>query len=225
MTTNQNNVFESSTLGTLSGLNVVLEDESEYVFVDGDVIDGTDILDDDDIEWDDESYDRCDLSPELSCATSVATNITLKDLNLIEDSAGMMDVDDEVREGGSSKEMSEDDTAAVRKVFASAANPKNGRRISNKKLRKKMKMMKKAAAKKAAVETATEAAAPRPGSPKRTKSASNNASSPKRNKSSGTIVNTNNVAVACARESLTAYREEIEEGEKERKTRAVSIDL
>jgi hypothetical protein len=94
---NQNHVTESSSsvLLPMLGLNVVIEDESEdYVLVGGDVdVDLT--LDND--EWDEGSYDHCDLSPSLSCATSVATNVTLKDLNLAAgagDSNVVMMVDD-----------------------------------------------------------------------------------------------------------------------------------
>lgn len=209
MTMDQNNVMESSTLA-LTGLNVVIEEENDYVFVVGD-------LDDCDLdEWDDESYDHCDLSPTLSCATSVATNITLKDLNLIEDSA-MMDVEETTNTEDNFKRMSDDE---AREVLPFMANPKNGRRISNKKLRKKIKMMKKTAAAKAAAEafanagmpssSSTTFAAP-PGSPQRTSRFRKPCSMH------------SNIAVACAQESLAAYRDEIEAGKAQRKPSPVNF--
>ena len=53
---NQNHVSESSSVLGPAGLNVVFEDESEYVFVDGELqgINEEDLLLLDD-EWDDES--------------------------------------------------------------------------------------------------------------------------------------------------------------------------
>jgi len=47
---------------------------------------------------DDSSWDNCNLSRTLSCATSVATNLTLRDLNLVEGDDGM-DCDDDDDEG------------------------------------------------------------------------------------------------------------------------------
>eukprot|EP00581_Thalassiosira_minuscula_P001624 CAMPEP_0183738822 /NCGR_PEP_ID=MMETSP0737-20130205/55557_1 /TAXON_ID=385413 /ORGANISM="Thalassiosira miniscula, Strain CCMP1093" /LENGTH=228 /DNA_ID=CAMNT_0025973457 /DNA_START=153 /DNA_END=839 /DNA_ORIENTATION=- len=225
--------MESSSTLALTGLNVVIEDESDYVFVAGD-------LDDADLDdWDDVSYDHCDLSPSLSCATSVATNITLKDLNLIEDrddgnEHGNVDHSEE----GSLKRKSDSDynsEGETRKSFSFMANPKNGRRISNKKLRKKVKMMKKAAAARAAAEALaaqkaslsssssssdsaeTLVAPPPSSSPPRTSSRCK--SSPKR-KARG--MHTNNIAVACAEEALAAYREEIEAGKAHKKASPVN---
>jgi hypothetical protein len=112
---NQNSI--SSLLPSAYGQNVFFEEEEgDYVIVCDDVIgDGgggddsgevggsggrfVDILDEDDDDgWDDVSYygdgrdhDACDggtSSPSLSCATSVATNITLRDLNHHVDDAG-----------------------------------------------------------------------------------------------------------------------------------------
>lgn len=162
------------------GLNVVIEDESEYVFVAGVDDDDIDLLDtnnneavvehhDDDIDWDEGSYDNCDLSPSLSCATSVATNVTLKDLNLTltatatttEGSNSMttmmvlddpMDVDEDC---GWNSTLGRTDTSATAIGNAEhffAVNHKSGRRLSNKKLRKRMQNMKKAAAARALAE-------------------------------------------------------------------------
>lgn len=232
MTMDLNNVLESSATLALTGLNVVIEDESEYVFVAGDAEVNLD-------EWDDDEWTNCDLSPSLSCATSVTSSA----LNLIEDSA-MMDVDDDGRTAMETDEARDDGNQTMSedangKVFA-MANPKNGRRLSNKKLRKKMKMMKKAAAARAAAEalanqkasmassssssssTAMSEDLPAPVVPKTraTNSGKSNTTSPQRRTRSM------NIAVACAHESLAAYREEIEAGKARlKKTRAVSIDL
>ena len=231
MNNQSNAAMESSTTLALTGLNVVIEDESDYVFVPSGEFDGEHLNLD---EWDDEDDDdwtNCDLSPSLSCATSVATNVTLKDLNLIEDSMTMapMDVDNAME--------TDCNDAVTRNVFSSnnLANPKNGRRLSNKKLRKKMKLMKKAAAARAAAEAlaaqqkeeamasssesiaamSTEEEMPP------TVAAKSSRMSPKRKPGRSTT----NMQVACAQESLAQYREEIEAGKGRKKTRAVSIDL
>lgn len=227
----------SSPFVALAGLNVVIEDESDYVFVAGD------LLDDDDLangEWDDEewSYDRCDLSPTLSCATSVATNVTLKDLNLIEEppAMGVVEPGPEARDEQDHRKASIDSFEREVRPFA-LANPKNGRRLSNKKLRKKVKMMKKAAAAKAAAEafahqkaalpsdpsgpSPSEAPVVAAGGPKRS-SSRGKPSSPKRNRSSRGHSG-NNIAVACAQESLAAYREEVEAGKAQKKAARVAV--
>lgn len=166
--------------------NAAIEDEVDYVIVgDDDVnllgneVDDEDI--DDDFEWDDASYDHCDLSPSLSCATSVATNVTLKDLNLIgaaaattatgdsnDDMMTMMVLDDpmDVDEAGNGdciewtstlgRTTGTGTSSAAENFFAT--NPKSGRRLSNKKLRKKLKNMKKAAAARALAEQKAAAA-------------------------------------------------------------------
>mmetsp|Transcript_31427 Transcript_31427/g.59825 ORF Transcript_31427/g.59825 Transcript_31427/m.59825 type:complete len:271 (+) Transcript_31427:504-1316(+) len=262
MTMNSNDVMESSTLVALTGLNVVIEDESEYVFIaEGDLnLDEWNNNDDDE-----SSYDHCDLSTTLSCATSVATNVTLRDLNLIEeedsnsivamdffdsiearddddDDAAPADDDEDDCDGSLTKRRNDRDVLGVAKVFpfVTMANPKNGRRLSNKKLRKKLKMMKKAAAAKAAFEvamanqkaissslinsssmnSASEEEAPS-SSPERTSSSasrfkststSSSPSSPKRKST-----RSNSIAVACAQETLAAYREEIEAGKLQKK--------
>lgn len=199
---NQNHVLDSSFSAQLLpvGLNVVIEDESDYVFVGGDddididvlvneEVDHDDDDVDDDIDWDERSYDHCDLSPSLSCATSVATNVTLKDLNLDTGAAATtttttgdanimtttmvmddpMDVDEDVNgDCGNWNSMLGRTSTSVIIADAEhyfAANPKSGRRLSNKKLRMKMKKLKKAAAaralaeQKAAAKSATTAVA------------------------------------------------------------------
>ena len=227
MNNQSNAAMESSTTLALTGLNVVIEDESDYVFVPGGEFDGDHLNLDEWEDDDDDDWTNCDLSPSLSCATSVATNVTLRDLNLIEDSLTMapMDVDNAM------------ETDATRNLFSSnLANPKNGRRLSNKKLRKKMKLMKKAAAARAAAEAlaaqqkeeamasssestaamSTEEEMP----PTVAAKSSRMRMSPKRKPGRST-----NMQVACAQESLAQYREEIEAGKGRKKTRAVSIDL
>jgi len=145
-----------------NGLNVVIEDESDYVFV-ADRRTSSNGADDDEMEgWDDdEEWDDCNVSPSLSCVTSVATDVTL-----IEDSI-MDDADEEEKNTTEPMDTTDNKTekssgAPSLKNFpttASLANPKNGRRLSNKKLKKKMKMLKKiAAAKKAAAEAEAAAA-------------------------------------------------------------------
>jgi len=167
--------------------NAAIEDEVDYVIVgDDDVnllgneVDDEDI--DDDFEWDDASYDHCDLSPSLSCATSVATNVTLKDLNLIgaaaattatgdsnNDMMTMMVLDDpmDIDEAGNGDciewtstlgRTTGSGTSSAAENFFATTNPKSGRRLSNKKLRKKMKNMKKAAAARALAEQKAAAA-------------------------------------------------------------------
>jgi len=278
--------------------NIVTEEESDYVFVGDDVIDDIDdgrgggglcdllVLDGEE-EWDEVSYDydRCDLSPSLSCATSVATNVTLKDMNIVvsgdsgvatssSSSSSSMDVDDDDDDdgddtGGQTPMDTEDDddddgakagaTAAHPHNFpAPSANPKNGRRLSNKKLRRKMKMMKKAAAaralaeQKAAIAAAAAAAAASSGSSLLSSSGATTssggtslesiaASSDEGGGGTGGVAETTtsspgkvarpggsdgwaSLAVACARESLMAYRMEVEaEKEQLKKTRTVSI--
>jgi len=148
------------------GLNVVIEDESDYVFV-ADRRTSSNCADDDEMEgWDDdEEWDDCNVSPSLSCVTSVATDVTL-----IEDSI-MDDADEEEEKTAEPMDTTTDDKTekssgapSLKKNFpttttTSLANPKNGRRLSNKKLKKKMKMLKKIAAAKAAAAEAEAAAA------------------------------------------------------------------
>ena len=272
--------------------NIVAEDESDYVFVGGDVIDDIDdgrgggggggrglddllVLDGEE-EWDEVSYDydRCDLSPSLSCATSVATNVTLKDMNIVVSgdsgaarSSSSMDVDDDDDDedddddtGGPTPMDTEDDdgddgakagaTSAhhPRNFPAPSANPKNGRRLSNKKLRRKMKMMKKAAAARALAEQkaaiAAAATASLSSSGATTSSGGTSLESIAASSDDGGVAETAtsspppgnvarpggsdgwaSLAVACARESLMAYRVEVEAEKKEqlKKTRTVSI--
>jgi hypothetical protein len=66
----QHNIVEME-MSVLSNLNVVIEDDSDYVFIQ-----------DNDMEFDDESYDHCDLSPDLSCAASVCSGVTLSDFKI-----------------------------------------------------------------------------------------------------------------------------------------------
>ena len=173
-------------MSVLSTLNVI-EDENEYVFVR-----------DDEMDFDDESYDHCDLSPDLSCAASVCSGVTLNDLiqeNGIESS--MVSVEEDRNDGESKEEGGKPDDGEC----TLNANLQNGRRVCNKKRRKKLKMMKKAAAleaRKAQVETPPEPVRePERTSPER----------PSRNKSKSK--RSVNLAVACAHESLAAYREEV----------------
>jgi len=226
---NKNDASESTTSLGLSGLNVVIEDETEYDLIADFNLD----------EWDgdDDDWTNCDMSPSLSCATSVATNVTLKDLNLIEDSA-MLDLedDDAMDIDGVVGSKCENGGAGSGTNFR-IVNPKNGRRLSNKKLRKKLKMMKKAAAARAAAEAlasqkAEADAAILASSLESTDTAMSDlvvassaisdrgTKSPKRKSHSGSI------AVACAHEALDTYRGEIEAGRRaQRKMRTVSIDI
>jgi hypothetical protein len=279
------------------GPNVVFEEEEceDYVIVGGYVIDDgrggaggenrrlVDLLDDDDDEdddgWDEVSYYDDDRgrdggmsSPSLSCATSVATNVTLKDLHHpVDDASGviaagtdaaasmlssstssttmMMDVDDDDEEGmggtipmitddrdyddvGNAKVRGKDDShallgrgvvvpsksdkALIAPSSSSSANPKNGRRLSNKKLRMKMKKLRKAAAARALAEQKAAVAA---------SSASDAAMT-----NGVDVGGWASLAVACARESLVAYCMEFEEAVNREggadqlvKTRTVSI--
>ena len=236
---------------------VVIEEECDYVFVGGDDVDDIDDgrgglgdllnLDDGEEEYDEDGwdevsydYDRCDLSPSLSCATSVATNVTLRDLNLVvEDAdvatsttaattAALMDVDDEDDDGdGGPTPMETEDARCEndRNVPASSAKPKNGRRLSNKKLRKKMKMMKKAAAARALAELkAASMSSSGAGSTSSESTASSSSSSTPGRVKSGGSDGWASLALACARESLLASRIVIEaEKEQLKKTRTVSI--
>jgi hypothetical protein len=227
---------------------VVIEEEGDYVFVGGDDVDDIDDgrgglgdllnLDDGEEEYDEDGwdevsydYDRCDLSPSLSCATSVATNVTLRDMNLVVEDAdvatsttAMMDVDDEDDDGGPTPmETEEARYENDRNNFpATSANPKNGRRLSNKKLRKKMKMMKKAAAARALAEL--KAASMSSSGAGSTSSESTASSSSPGGVKSGVSDGWASLALACARESLLASRIVIEaEKEQLKKTRTVSI--
>lgn len=157
-------------------------DESEYVFIQGD-----------DMDFDEESYDHCDLSPDLSCAASVCSGVTLGDFKDV--TASMVSLED--RNDGESKDVKkEDEDVAMESAPA--------RRLCNKKRRKKLKMLKKAAAaahfeasrkvQEASAEDATpENSAPERGVTSKCKSRG------KKN---------SNLAVVCAQETLAAYREE-----------------
>jgi hypothetical protein len=209
----------------------VIEDEVDYVIVGDDDVDllVNEVDDDgvdDDFEWDDASYDHCDLSPSLSCDTSVATNVTLKDLNLTGAAATtatgdsndvmmtMMVLDDpmDVDEAGNGGCIEWTSTlgrttttgtssaaiAAAENFFATT-NPKSGRRLSNKKLRKKMKNMKKAAAARALAEQ---------------KAAAENA-----------VTATSTMAVLVSGMSSSSSSESTDESKmQQKKPRAVSID-
>ena len=130
----------------LTGLHVI-EDESEYVFVKGD-----------EAVLDDESYDHCDLSPSLSCATdlSCVTEVTLKDftMSMIDEGvaeSSMVSLDgfphlvESKQAGKCAKEQELIPTAGCWTLNSSNENS-NVCRLSNKKRRKKVKMMKNAAA-------------------------------------------------------------------------------
>lgn len=182
-----------------------VESEQEYVFVK-----------DDDFEFDDDSYDHCDVSTDLSCATSVASEVTLKDFSM-----------SQIQEGIESSVVSLDEAGAV-KVPGDPAEIKTEKRqmpdmsdlsttketcrLSNKKRRKQIKTMKKAAAAAAAAAVALtqvnhhpHPSPPRPIAQERQRSRrSKTASSMTISKS-----RSRNIAVACAQESLEAYREEI----------------
>lgn len=221
MNASQNNVtMESITLTELH----VIEDESEYVFIkEGETNDGL---------FDDEDYDHCDLSPDLSCATSVATEVTLKDLNLSLIDEGVesttVSLGDEERDddnskhhfimdsmeggGGGGGDETETEKRARENSFdksmtsSSSSNSKS--RISNKKRRKKLKMMKKAAAAAAALSAVNEQngvirVTSSTHSPARSTRAVNSSSSSRKSRA-------RNVAVACVHESLAAYREEVQ---------------
>lgn len=195
------NVVMEMEMSVLSGLNMI-EDESEYVFVE----------ENEEMEFDEESYDHCDLSPDLSCAASVASGVTLNDL--IQDvGSSMVSLEDD-RNDGESKHV--DSMGDVKNDesgdFAmNAFNPHNGRRLCNKKRRKKLKMLKKAAAaahfesmrKAQSMPTDTASAFERT-APERT--------SPTKLSSSVKSKKVHNLAVACAQESLAAFREEVVAG-------------
>mmetsp|Transcript_21891 Transcript_21891/g.46022 ORF Transcript_21891/g.46022 Transcript_21891/m.46022 type:complete len:222 (+) Transcript_21891:208-873(+) len=216
MVSSQNNV-------TLTELHVI-EDESEYVFVKEDLDHGE--------LFDDESYDHCDLSPDLSCATSVATEVTLKDLNLslVDETAEFTTVPpDEERDEDDSKKVVLDssneggvcDTENEKRVrensfdksvsSSASCSKSTGSRLSNKKRRKKLKMMKKQQAAAAALATINDernisnrnSAANSLSPRRRSKSNCSSSSSMRRYRMS-------NVAVACAHDSLASYREEVQ---------------
>ena len=190
-----NGVFGSSALD-VADLDMVIE-EDDFVLISGKP----------DEAWDDASYDLCDISSALSCATSVATDLTLRDLNVIEDApATTTDTD----------EPSSKDRADTALMFL--ANPKNGLRLSKKKqrkLRRKIKMTRKAKA--AAEELASQRldAAAAFATPRSPPHSPRKVSSPKRKAAA-------NVAIACAREALAAHRDEIEAGKTQKKTRPVA---
>ncbi|KAL7507555.1 hypothetical protein ACHAXN_006872 [Cyclotella atomus] len=180
----QTNVVEME-MSVLSGFNVEGGDESEYVFIQ-----------DDDMDFDDESYDHCDLSPDLSCAASVCSGVTLGDFKDV--GASMVSLED--RNDGESKYVKED-------VTMDAMNAP-GRRLCNKKRRKKLKMLKKAAAAAhfEASRKAQEAAEAETLAPERSVSERESRSKSRAKSKSKSGVN---LAVACAHESIAAYREEV----------------
>lgn len=192
------NVVEME-MSVLSGLNVI-EDESEYVFIQ-----------DDDMEFDEESYDHCDLSPDLSCAASVCSGVTLNDFK--EEGIGSSMVSLEDRNDGETKDGVMKDGDVIDAMNAP------GRRLCNKKRRKKLKMLKKAAAaahfeasRKAQEESPTpERSGPERGSRSKSRGA--------KTKSKSGV----NLAVACAHESIAAYREEV--GGKQKKSSIVNYVL
>lgn len=168
------------------------EIEDEYVFIR-----------EQDMEFDEESYDHCDLSPDLSCAASVCSGVTLNDFKV---ESSMISLEED-RNDAESKEGKKESDAM------DGIAP--GRRLCNKKRRKKLKMMKKAAAaahfeasRKAQLEVAESS------TPDRTalESTSRSKTSGKTKSKSGV----HNLAVACAQESLAAYREET--GAKQKKS-------
>lgn len=154
-------------------------DESEYVFIQ-----------EDDMDFDEESYDHCDLSPDLSCAASVCSGVTLGDFKDV--TASMVSLED--RNDGENREGKKVEDVAMANESAPA------RRLCNKKRRKKLKMMKKAAAAAhfEAVRKAQEGGV--------VATSGNSAERPVgRSKSRG---KKSNLAVACAQETLAAYGEE-----------------
>lgn len=192
------NVVEME-MSVISGLNVI-EDESEYVFIQ-----------DDDMEFDEESYDHCDLSPDLSCAASVCSGVTLNDFK--EEGIGSSMVSLEDRNDGETKDGVMKDGDVIDAMNAP------GRRLCNKKRRKKLKMLKKAAA--AARFEASRKAQEESPTPER-----NGPERGSRSKSRGAKTKSKsgvNLAVACAHESIAAYREEV--GGKQKKSSIVNYVL
>lgn len=192
------NVVEME-MSVLSGLNVI-EDESEYVFIQ-----------DDDMEFDEESYDHCDLSPDLSCAASVCSGVTLNDFK--EEGIGSSMVSLEDRNDGETKDGVMKDGDVIDAMNAP------GRRLCNKKRRKKLKMLKKAAA--AAHFEASRKAQEESPTPER-----NGTERGSRSKSRGAKTKSKsgaNLAVTCAHESIAAYREEV--GGKQKKSSIVNFVL
>lgn len=108
---------------SFTGLNEI---EDEYVFIQ-----------EDDMDFDEESYDHCDLSPDLSCAASVCSGVTLNDFKDIGSSMVSLEED---RNENMKKGVKNDDSDDTMDVSLP------GRRLCNKKRRKKLKMLKKAAA-------------------------------------------------------------------------------
>ena len=165
------------------------EIEDEYVFIR-----------EQDMEFDEESYDHCDLSPDLSCAASVCSGVTLNDFK-VESSMISLEEDRNDAESNESKKDSDvmDGTAP-------------GRRLCNKKRRKKLKMMKKAAA-------AAHFEASRKAQLELSNTSTPDRTVVERSKTSGKTKSKSGVhslAVACAQESLAAYREET--GSKQKKS-------
>ncbi|KAL7487821.1 hypothetical protein ACHAW6_013420 [Cyclotella cf. meneghiniana] len=200
-------------MSVLSGLNII-EDESEYVFVE----------ENEDMQFDEDSYDHCDLSPDLSCAASVASGVTLNDL--IQDvGSSMVSLEDD-RNDDESKHadpMGDAKNDESGDLMMNAFNLHNGRRLCNKKRRKKIKMLKKAAAaahfesmRKAQTMPADPVSAFERSVPERT-SRFKQSSSVKSKK-------VHNLAVACAHESLAAFREEVVAG-KQKKASIVNYVL
>ncbi|KAL3793694.1 hypothetical protein HJC23_010266 [Cyclotella cryptica] len=206
------NVVMEMEMSVLSGLNMI-EDESEYVFVE----------ENEEMDFDVESYDHCDLSPDLSCAASVASGVTLNDL--IQDvGSSMVSLEDDRNDGESKHADSMDVQNDESGDFAmNDFNPHNGRRLCNKKRRKKLKMLKKAAAaahfeslRKAQSMPTDRVSVSERTAPERT-SRSKPSSSVKSKK-------VHNLAVACAHESLAAFREEVVAG-KQKKASIVNYVL
>ena len=217
MDTSQNVMMESIALSELN----VIEDDREYVFVN-----------EDEAEFDDDSYDHCDLSPNLSCATSVATEFTLKDLNLslIDEGveSSMVSLEEGRDDSNSNNVMLDLHTGEIEQrtndpeVYGEDLTPmveccvlstKKTSRLSNKKRRKKLKMMKKAAATAAALAESNQNANLSSNSDdvEQIDRRSKTSFSKKLRKS-----RLHNMAVACAHESLMAYREEVRLGKQKK---------
>lgn len=171
----QTNVIEME-MSVLSGFNE--GDDSEYVFIQ-----------EDDMDFDEESYDHCDLSPDLSCAASVCSGVTLGDFKDV--TASMVSLEDR-NDGESKEDVKKDD------VMENAP----GRRLCNKKRRKKLKMQKKAAA------AAHFEASRKAQETSEAETLTVERSAPERRSKSRGKKSHSNLAVACAHETLAAYREE-----------------
>ncbi|EED92585.1 predicted protein [Thalassiosira pseudonana CCMP1335] len=192
-------------MSVLDGLNVI-EDENEYVFVKDDAMD---------MEFDDESYDHCDMSPELSCAGddlgSVASDVTLKDLNI---ESSMVSMEEDRDDGNSNNPSSKGNRNDA--LNHDSSKEGGGARLSNKKRRKKMKLLKKAAAQ-AYAEAKRNETLPFEGATveethttinQRPRSVSTSSSTSTYSNSRKKKSKHSNLAAACAQKSLALYREE-----------------